>query len=186
MGYFFGYSNLDYFKMKEGVELGLTHSKSYKDNNKWQNIMHLHYFNGKYSYLYKPQNSQKTFFREVNAHNFLFDIGKEYGFLLLNKRTKKLYTGPSLSLNILGYYEQGSSREINEGVPDLNFSDFSVEIGISSSFFLEYEYIPYQNGYFIRLEGGYLFNPVNDFVSYGGFPGGWKLTMSVGYRINNY
>ena len=186
LGYFGSFSSVNYFKFEQGIGLGFTHSRSYKDNNKWQNIIQMQYYWGSYHYHYLPQNTGRLSYREVQARNFIFRAGKEYGFLFINKRTKKLFMGPSLTLNVLGFYETGSDLLVETGVVDSNFKEFKVETGFSPLLFMEFEHIAYKNSVFIRLEGGYLFNPVNDLASYNGFPGGWIFSVSLGYRVNDY
>ena len=175
-----------HFKMENGIALGITHSRSYKDNNKWQNILQVGYFPGSYSYHIKPRNSNISYYRKVHAHNFLVRIGEDYVALLLNKRTKKWYFGPSLTLNVLGFYETGESINLKNNEIDDNHSDFELELGISPLLFTEYEYTPNKNSFFIRMEGGYIFNPINELAPYNGFPGAWFLSLSAGYRINNF
>ncbi len=185
-GFFVSATEVDYFKLKEGVSIGFTHSKSYKDNNKWQNILQIGYFPRSYSYFITPQNTSKNFFRKVEANNFLFRIGEEYGMLWVNKRTKKFFLGPSLTLNVLGFYEKGESTDMSGPQQPENYSGFSLEMGISPLLFMEYEYIPYKDSFFVRLEGGYIFNPLEEIFSYSGFSGAWILSLSVGYRTNNF
>ncbi len=186
MGYFIGGTYIFYDKMESGISVGLTHSRSYKDNNKWQNVLGIGYFPGEYTYITQPQNTQKLFKREVTANNFDFRIGKEYGLLLINKRTKKFFTGPSLSLMVLVFYEQGTNTDLQTNEQDLHFTDFNLEFGISPGWFMEYEYTLYQNSFFLRYECAYLYNPVQALAPYGGFPGSWIMRMSAGYRINRF
>jgi len=185
-GYFISGSELSLYKFHQGIAMGITHSKSYKDNNKWQSIMQIGYFPGSYSYTIQPVNSANTYHRDVTAKNFLVRIGKEYGFLFINRRTKKLFLGPSLSLDVLSFYEQGYSKEIGSSHEKSDYSNFNLEMGISPFIFMEYEVTPYQNSFFARLEGGYIFNPIDTLAPYGGFPGSWIISFSIGYRINHF
>ncbi len=172
--------------MKTGFSLGFTHSRSYKDNNKWQNNLRITYFPSNYNYIIQPHNTNDLYYREVSADNFLFRIGKEYGLLFINRRTKKLYLGPSVNLSVLLFIEKGSSLDIRTNESTSGFSNFSMEPGIHSLLFMEYEYTPHQNSFFARLETGYLINPIEIFADYNGFPNTWTIHFSLGYRINKF